>query len=138
MQAENVLLCKGLSFCPTPTEIDVYALTKDALEYVGRIRCKEYFYIDDETDSYFSEILAFRKKNSTWCPQRNRDVFLEAYASALEKKFFQELNLNTKCYRNLTKEEQKALEDLITYDDIVIKQADKESVVVEMDKLKQG
>ena len=69
-----------------------------------------------------------------WCPDKNRDLFLEAYASALEEKIFRESNLKEKCHRNLTKEEQKALEDLRSYDDIVIKQADKGSAVVVMDK----
>ena len=110
-EAENALLSKGLSFCPTPAEIDVYTLRKDVLNYVRRIRLKEYFYSDEETDGDFSEIPAYRKKSS-WCPYKNRDLFLEAYASALEEKIFRESNLKEKCHRNLTKEEQKALEDL--------------------------
>ena len=103
------------------------------LNYVRRIRLKEYFYIDEESDGDFSEIPAFRKKSS-WCPEKNRDLFLEAYASALEEKIFLESNLKEKCHRNLTKEEQNALEDLRSYDDIIIKQADKGSAVVVMDK----
>ena len=46
-QAENSLHSKGLPFCPTPSEIDVYALRKDVLDFVRRIRLKEYFYLDD-------------------------------------------------------------------------------------------
>ena len=131
-EAENALLSKGLPFCPTPDEIDVYTLRKDVLNYVRRIRLKEYFYSDEESDGDLSEIPAFRKKSSR-CPEKNRDLFLEAYASALEE-IFRESNLKKKCHRNLTKEEQKALEDLRSYDDIVIKQADKGSAVVVMDK----
>ena len=63
-EAENALLSKALSFCPTPAEIDVYTLRKDVLNYVRRIRLKEYFYSDEETDGDFSEIPAFRKKSS--------------------------------------------------------------------------
>ena len=48
----------------TPAEIDVYTLRKDVLNYVRRIRLKEYFYSDEETDGDFSEIPAFRKKSS--------------------------------------------------------------------------
>ena len=66
-------------------------------------------------------------------PIKNRDLFLEAYASALEKKIF-DSNLNAKNYRNLTREEQHALENLRKYEDIVIKQADKGSGVVVMDR----
>ena len=87
-ETENSLLSKGLSFCPTPVGIDEYTLRKDVLEFVRRIRLKEYFYKDEDVDGDFSEIPAFRNK-STWCPDKNRDIFLEAYASALEKKIFE-------------------------------------------------
>ena len=125
---------KGLLFCPTPTEIDVYTLRKDVLNYVGRSRLKEYFYSDEESDGDFSMIPAFRRKKSSQCLDKNRDLFLEVYASTLEEKIFQESNLKEKCHQNLTKEEQKAGEDFRSYDDIVIKQADKGSAVVVMDK----
>lgn len=134
-ETENSLLSKGLSFCPTPVGIDEYMLRKAVLEFVRRIRLMEYFYKDEDKDRDFSEIPAFRNK-STWCPDKNRDIFWEAYASALEKKIF-ESNLNTKNYRNITREEQKALENLRKYDDIVIKQADKGSAVVIMDRDKK-
>ena len=64
----------------------------------------------------------------------NKDLFFEAYASALEEKILRESNLKEKCHRNRTKEEQKALEDLGSYEDIVIKQVDMRSAVVVMDK----
>lgn len=83
-------------------------------------------------DGDFSDVPAFRKK-SNWCPERNRDLALEAYAVALERKIL-ESNLNKRTYRNLTKEEQEALKNLKRYEDIVIKQADKGSAVVVMDK----
>ena len=60
-------------------------------------------------------------------------MFLEAYATALERKIF-EGNFNSKNYRNLTIGEQRALEALRKHDDIVIKQADKGSGVVIMDR----
>ena len=132
-EADNSLLSKGLSFCPTPAGIDTYTLKKDVLEYVRRIRLREYCYKDDEVDGNFSDVPAFRKKSHR-CPEKNRDVFLEAYATALERKIF-EGNFNSKNYRNLTIEEQRALEALRKYDVIVIKQADKGSGVVIMDRI---
>ena len=53
--AENSLLSKGLSFCPTPKEIDVFALKKDMLDYVRRLRLKEYFCCDDDVGGDFSQ-----------------------------------------------------------------------------------
>ena len=43
-------------------------------------------------------------------------------------------DFGTPYQRHLTREEQQALQDLRTYDDIIIKQADKGSAVVVMDK----
>ncbi|KAJ8032140.1 Toll-interacting protein B [Holothuria leucospilota] len=116
----------GLSFCPTPAEIDTFTLRKDVSEFVRRIRLKEYFHEDGEVDGDFSNIPAFRKR-STWCPDKNRDLFLEAYVTALEKKNF-EGDLNNKSYRNLKKDEQRALENLRKYEDIVISKQIKDQV----------
>ena len=60
--AENSILSKGLSFCPTPREIDIYSLRKDMLDYVRRLRLKEYFCGDDDVGGDFSDKPAFRKK----------------------------------------------------------------------------
>ena len=125
-------MSKGLSFCTTPANIDTYALKKDVVEYLRRIGLKEYSFRDGDVDGGFSDTPASRKK-STWCPDKNRDLFLEAYASALEKKIF-ESNLNARNYRNLSMQEQRALENLTKSDDIVIKQAVKGSGVVVMER----
>ena len=58
---------------------------------------------------------------------------IEAYVEALEGKILSH-DLNVKCQRNLTQDEQKALDNLRGYDDIIIKQADKGSAVVVMDR----
>ena len=85
-EAENSLLSKGLSFCPTPAGIDTYTLKKDVLEYVRRIRLKEYFCKDDDVDGNFSDVPAFRKR-SQWCPEKNRDIFLEPMQLPLRERF---------------------------------------------------
>ena len=131
-EAEISLLSKGLKFCPTPEKIDVYHLRKDIKEYIRRIRLKEYFYSDEAVDGDFSEMPAFRKK-SGWTPERNREIALEAYVEALENRILRN-DFETPCQRNLTRDEQRALENLRNYADIVIKQADKGSAVVVMDK----
>ena len=41
--AETSLLSKGLSFCPAPRDIDIFALRKEISDYVRRLRLKEYF-----------------------------------------------------------------------------------------------
>ena len=98
-------------------------------DYVRRIR--QYFYCAAEVDGDFSE-MAFRTK-STWCPERNREMAIEAYVDALERTILSH-DLNVKCHRFMTQDEQKTLENLRGYVDIIIKQADKGSAVVVMDR----
>ena len=87
-EAENALLSKGLSFCPTPIKIDVYTLRKDVLNYVGRIRLKEYFYSDEKSDGDFSEIPAFRKKNLASVRTRIEISFLKCTQVRSSRKSF--------------------------------------------------
>ena len=42
-----IYIYKGLSFCPTPRDIDLFALRKDISDYVRRLRLKEYFLSND-------------------------------------------------------------------------------------------
>ena len=107
-------------------------MRKDIKEYIRRIRLKEYFYSDEAVDGDFSEMPAFRKK-SGWTPERNREIALEAYVEALENGILRN-DFETPRQRNLTRDEQRALENLRNYADIIIKQADKGSAVVVMDK----
>ena len=85
--AEMSLLSKGLSFCPTPKEVDIFAWRKDMFDFVRRLRLKGYYCGDESVDGDFSDQPAFRKR-FTWWPERNRDAILETYVSLswLEKK----------------------------------------------------
>ena len=129
---ETSLLSKVLSFCPTPRDIGLFALRKDISDYVRRLRLKEYFLNNDYVGSGFSSYPAFRHR-STCCPERNRDLILEVYIGMLEKKIFSS-NLKARCHRNISREEQKALGNFRNYDDIIIKQADKGSALVILDR----
>ena len=130
--AEMSLLSKGLSFCPTPKEVDMFALKKDMFDFVRRLRLKEYYCGDESVDGDFSDQPVFRKR-STWCPERNMDAIFETYVSLFEKKILSQ-DLSIRCHRNLFKNEQEALENLTRYDDIIVKPADKGYAVVVMDR----
>lgn len=131
-EAELSVLSRGLKFCPTPEGIDAYQLRKDITEYARRVRLREYFYNDETVESDFSETPAFKKKSS-WCPKKNREMVLEAYVRELENKILSS-DLDTRVNRNLTREEQRAFSNLRRYNDIIIKEADKGSGVVIMDR----
>ena len=85
--AETSLLSKCLSFCPSLRDINIFALRKDISDYVRRLRLKEYFLSNDSVGGGFSSYPTFRYR-STWCPDKNRDLILEAYISMLEKMIF--------------------------------------------------
>ena len=69
----------------------------------------------------------------TLVSKRNRDLILESYISMLEEKIFSS-NLKAWCHRNISREEQRALQNLRNYDDIITKQADEGSAVVILDR----
>ena len=113
--------------------MDGFNLRKDINEFIRRIRLKEYFYDGDNVGGDFSDVPAFRNK-STWIPERGRQIAIEAYAQAVEEEILSSLNNERGVYSNLSESERKALKDLKSYDDIIIKQVDKGSGVVVMDR----
>ena len=129
---EVSLLSKGLNFCPTPSDFDRYKLRRDIYEFIWRIRLKEYFYDGDNVGD-FSNVPAFRNKSS-WCPEWGRELAIEAYSQAVEEEILSSIKNEGRVYSNLKPAERLALRDLKTCDDIVIKEVDKGSGVVVMDK----
>ena len=150
-ELERNVLCKGLTFCPTPGDPDMGDIKHDLDMFFRRMRLKLFFSEEHETidtlpsesssqitvnDSEpltWSEYLerTFRKK-STWTP-RNQDTILEAFIKAVTNDFY---NMQPKKIfnKNLNKEEYKTISRLRNNDKIVIKKADKGSAVVIMNK----
>ena len=122
-----------LLFCNT-TSCFKYIYIYILADFVRRIRLKEYFYSDEDVNGNFSEVPAFKKKSS-WCPDKNRELVLEAYVSELEENILSG-DFKTRVNRNLTRDEQQAFSNLRKCDDIIIKEAVKGSGVVGMDKSK--
>ena len=123
IDGEVSLLSKGLNFCPTPKDFDRFNLRKDINEFIRHITLKEYFYDDDNNvGGDFSDVPAFRNK-STWSPERGRELVIEAYARAVEEEILASLNNGRGVYSNLSESKRKALKDLKSYGDIVIRGA---------------
>ena len=96
-QEEKAVLSKGLKYCPTPTDIDMYEVRWDINEFLRRIRLGESFHNDDDDDveGDFSEAPAFRK-NSTWQPNKYRELAIEAYAKSSENQIITEIHKTKK------------------------------------------
>lgn len=131
---EISLLSKGLSFCPTPPEIDPLRLDTDLKEFHRRMRLKDHFHSDDSDDSpeesdYTPNI--FREK-STWTPKD-----CNPRLSVFHENFVKDLNKATTVKRkrdNLNRGERQALRQLRSNTDLVIKPADKGGAVVVMNR----
>ena len=74
---EVILLCKGLSFCPTPgyTDLD---FTEDLYHFSRKVRLKYQFYDNEENDA------SITKLPFTYTPPLNQDVELEGIIHKLK------------------------------------------------------
>lgn len=136
---ERSVLRKGLKFVPTRSPNKV-KMEEDLEEFYRRLRLHAHFNLDlakdvaisldldDSTDNYFNKFEM--KSKGSWCPSegesRTLDTFIHTTRSEIEK-----LDLKWKSkYNNMSVAEKKALNNLRSRDDIVIKQADKGGATV--------
>ena len=120
---EISLLPKGLRFVHTANKIDRAKLKAELEEYGRKLRLMWHFRNDEQlfaTDR-------FRPKSSF--NPRNKDVIIENYLRCLEERLL-DIEIPSKRFNNLTKEERKALYNLKDDPGIMIKGADKSFVVV--------
>ena len=119
-------MSKGLKFAPAANKTDKAKLKTELEEYGRKLRLTWHFRKDEKPFPYEK----FRPK-STFNP-RNKDV-IETYLSSLEERLFN-IDIASKRFDNLTKEERNALYNLRDDPTIIIKGADKGSAVVVWDR----
>ena len=132
-EGEELLLSRGLSFCPRPSRIDQFRLKDDIKDFTRRLRLREFFHDPDEDNT--TPIPPFRQK-SKWTPPTNREPALENYIVSVEREIHRQVDRGPP-YRstdNVTSLERKALSSLRKRSDIVIKPADKGSATVVMSR----
>lgn len=103
--SEISLLSKGLKFCPTPKDLDRYSLCKDINEFIRRITLKEY--LREIMSQGIFHVPAFRNK-SVWCPERGRELAIEAYAKTVEEEILSSIRNGGSTYSNLSTSEREA------------------------------
>ena len=119
-----ILLCKGLSFCPTPDYTDL-DFTEDLYQFSRKLRLKYQFYNNEDNDA------SIAKLPSTYTPPLNQDVELEGIIHKLKTSRVRK----TKSRSNMPKplrEALRTLTDKVTNMEIVIKSADKGDITVIM------
>ena len=119
--SEISLLSKGLKFVPTANKIDRAKLKTELEEYGRKLRLMWHFRNDER--SFAAD--RFRPKSSF--NPRNKDVIIETYLSCLEERLL-DIEIPSKRFNNLTKEEWEVLYSLKDDPSIIIKGADKGSV----------
>ena len=107
---------------------------QDLKAFGRRMRLREFFYDPeaDEEEEYDRAARRFKEK-STWTPHRNREAALEAYLQEVEADAWR-LTGSIRRKDNLTPEECRALSNLQSRANLIIKPADKGSATVVMSK----
>ena len=127
------LLNKNLSFIPTPGIYSKSKLNGELQNFYGLIKLKAYFK-DTESSIKKDENTIFNlEKQKPWTPSQNHHS-IETFIDFVQHYINDPKILNTKRSEdNLTKGEQKALEELSKIENIIIKNADKGGAIVIMD-----
>ena len=108
------MLSKGLKFVSTANKIDRTKLKTELEEYGRKLRLMWHFTNDER--SFAAD--RFRPKSSF--NPRNKDVIIETYLSCLEERLL-DIEIPSKRFNNLTKEEREALYSLKDDPSIIIK-----------------
>ena len=127
------LLNKNLSFIPTP---DIYSKSKlndDLQNFYRLIKLKAYFKDTESTTKKDENTIFIPENQKPWTPSQNHHS-IETFIDLVQHDINDPKILSTKRPKdNLTKGEQKALEELSKRDDIIIRNADKGGAIVIMD-----
>ena len=129
------LLTKGLNFIPTPKKDHPAKTLQDILLFDRKLRLKYHFYQPNPPPNTITsnETNTLLNPSSGWTPPSGQDPFLDTYRSLILKEYLKELDKpQPKLKKNLKKQELKAMRELHTNRDIVIKPADKGGSIVIM------
>ena len=120
--AEDKLLSRGLTFCPT-SKIDEVKLCQSTEIFCRKVRLAEYF---DNSNSDDIQPNHTAHKSSVWTPPSGRNFCIDTFVYRVRGhlKTFTKSKKNLNVHYLLT-EEKKALSNQMTDREIVIRKADK-------------
>ena len=125
-QSQMEALEKGLTFCPTPGNINIVNIWDDLEKFCRRLRLKKHFDGATEQNDPFKG--KFRNP-STWSPADGADTTLDLYIKSIKMDTLVQPPKQIRTH-NLTKSQYKGLEELCANPHITLKKADKGSAVV--------
>lgn len=128
--AQMNVLSKGLNFCPATGGFDEFQLFKDLDNFARNMRLREYFYDHPATEEARRTLPSYKH----WTPPTQRDSCLDMYIKAVQRDVRKAYQTQISFHHNMTTNEKKALEELASCPDIIIKPADKGGAIVILDK----
>ena len=123
--SEIQLLCKGLSFCPTPEYIDTN-FSEDLYNLARKLRLKYHFRDNNHKDT------SIVKLPSTYVPAPNEDIELEKIIHQLKWLRVRRTKQRNQNMTRALREAERTLTEKVENKKIVIKSADKGEVIVIM------
>ena len=132
-ETQKDVLRKGLNFIPKPKKLDIHSLHKDVRLFMHRMKCKYEFYHKPQQTRNRDP---FRIKKQTYPnPERLSDNgTLDTFLHTIRLEIVNENKHKQSKTDNLTRQERKALNDLINNPTLIINKADKGSTVVVQDR----
>ena len=132
-ETQKDVLRKGLNFIPKPKKLDIHSLHKDVRLFMHRMKCKYEFYHKPQQTRNRDP---FRIKKQTYPnPERLSDNgTLDTFLHRIRLEIVNENKHKQSKTDNLTRQERKALNDLINNPTLIINKADKGSTVVVQDR----
>ncbi|KAJ8029212.1 hypothetical protein HOLleu_28550 [Holothuria leucospilota] len=129
-----MFVIEGHKFSPLPSSVDRLSLRESVANFERSLRLTEFFHDSESIDnSDFDPKLTKFHAKSSWTPPANRDKYLDSFISVVTSKIMRAPE--HKAFGNLSSEESCALRNLKSNFNVVIRQADKGSAVVVMDRL---
>ena len=125
-RTEKSVLEKGLSFCPS-RRLDEVGTCFDFKQFERRVRLREYFGDDDDTQTYIEDYVSSQQPKSTWTPPEGRNAYIENFTKTARAHLdsFLSDNRHHDTPRNLAASQYKAIRSLRTNTEIVVRPADK-------------
>lgn len=127
-QEQVSILEKGLKFTPTPKHANISEIKKDIAEFSRRVRLAETFFDMNEDDS------SLARNKSRFIPKKGKNLALDTFCDNISNFPLEAKTTDTNNRTNFSKHQWKILEELKNDESIIIKEADKGSAIVIMNK----
>lgn len=129
-QTQLSALSKGLNFCPATGGFNEFQLFKDLDNFARNMRLREFFHDRPAAEEARRPL----PSDKHWTPPTQRDNCLDMYIKAVQRDVRAAYQKQMSFRRNMTNQEKKALEELASCPEIVIKPADKGGAIVILNK----